>query len=77
MPTATAMLRESGLGWDRIIGITPAPTVAALNWQAEAFAMRANADLFRKLLDDERERVNRLQREVNRLKGMWPKGKAV
>jgi hypothetical protein len=75
---ATEMLRTVGLSWDQVIAPANDPpqwqTSAA--WQAEAAAMRAQADLYRGLLEDERKRVDRLTREVARLKGMWPKGKA-
>lgn len=68
---ATEMLRSLGLSWDQAFVSMPSTS----NWQGEAIAMQAQADMYRRLLEHERERVNRLTREVNRLKGMWPKGK--
>lgn len=72
---ATEILRERGLAWEEIIALPSRSADAAMNLQAEALAMRAQADLFRTLLEHERERVNLLLREVDRLKGMWPMGK--
>lgn len=73
---ATEILRAAGLSWAQVIAPAPVSSIM-LNWQGEAIAMRAQADLYRALLEDERKRFERAQREINRLKGMWPKGKPV
>jgi hypothetical protein len=67
---ATAMLREGGKTWaDVEVGATAAG-------RGEAIAAQANADLWRRLLDDERTRTTDLsnqllaaQREIARLMG--------
>lgn len=71
---ATELLRTQGKTWADV-GIGSATTVA------EGYANAALVDVFQKMLDAERartthmaEEINRLTREVNRLKGMWPNG---
>jgi hypothetical protein len=73
---ATAMLKAAGKTWGDV-GVGVAPAVLA-----QRYADQTLVDLYRRFLDDERARttdmakeIGRLKREVNRLKGMWPKGK--
>ena len=76
---ATAMLKDAGMTWDQV-GI--GPTRGRHSERAEIIAWQANADLWKRLLDDERARTThmandmlRMKREIDRLKGVWPKGK--
>jgi hypothetical protein len=78
---ATAMLKAAGKSWADV-------GVGSANIESMAVAFQ-QAALWRRLLDDERERtthmanemlrlqeeIGRLKREIARLKGMWPKGK--
>lgn len=70
---ATAMLKAAGMTWEDVdLGAAPL---------ARVYADAAMVDLYQRLLDSERartsqmsEEIGRLKREVQRLKGMWPKG---
>ena len=72
---ATRFLKNNGKTWADV-GFANAAQLA------QAYSDSVLADLYRKSLDGERarttqmaEEINRLKREVKRLKGMWPKGK--
>lgn len=73
---ATRFLKNAGKTWADVgVGVS---AVAI----AEAHSNAALVDVYKKSLDGERalttqmaEEITRLRREVERLKGMWPKGK--
>jgi len=71
---ATRLLRQNGKTWADVVFVDAAGL-------AQAYSNAALVDILQKGLDSERarttqmaEEINRLTREVNRLKGMWPSG---
>lgn len=66
---ATAMLKEAGLTWENVTAGQAGPSFT------EVVMWRQQAEMWKRALDQEKERFNRAQREVNRLKGIWPNGK--
>lgn len=74
---ATELLKASGKTWADVAVNGGAGNAA----MAEMFVAKTNELLWRRLLEDERTRTTdmanemlRLKREIDRLKGMWPKG---
>lgn len=68
------MLKAAGKAWADV-------NFGAADMEAMATTFQ-QAALWRRLLDDERNRttdmaneLQRMKREIDRLKGMWPKGK--
>lgn len=71
---ATRLLKNSGKTWADV-------GFASTEQLAQAYSDAVLVDVYKKGLDAERarttqmaEQINRLKREVNRLKGMWPNG---
>jgi hypothetical protein len=68
---ATEVLKAAGKTWADV-GVGAAGNVN--DALTEMFIAKSEALRLQMALDDERARNTRLQREVERLKGMWPKG---
>ena len=68
---ATAMLRAAGMSWAQV-GVGAA-TASAHDAGMMAAIYKTSLDLERARTTRQQEEINRLKREVARLKGMWTK----
>lgn len=70
---ATAMLRDAGKSWGDV-GVGAAPTRTDADAALEIYMMALDGERAR--TTHMAEEIARLKREVARLKGLWPKGRA-